>query len=122
MAPTNTLIEELQEWSQSSGLIEKAIEGASIFLVNSMQEDKELGLIGRWKLNDIQLYFDKQSLVFKHDVLDYPYIDTQIGLYVADDSKVWFRDLIPIGTYRLITALDGEVVDDYLEMEDFYKT
>ncbi len=121
MTPTSTLIEELQEWSQNSGLVEKAIEGGKVFLENSIEDDKRLRLIGRWQLSDIQLRFDKQSLVFKNDILDYPYVDTQIGLYVADDSKAWFRDLIPIGTYRLITALDGEVVNDYLQMEDFYK-
>ena len=86
-----------------------------------MQEDKEIGIVDQWKLSDIQLIFDKQSLVFKSDVLLYPYVDTQIGLYVAADSKGWLRDLIPIGTYRLITALDGEVVDDYLQMDDLYK-
>ncbi len=122
MNPTNTLIEEQQEWSQNSGLIEKALECGKVCLQNTMQEDEKLGLIGRWKLSEIQLIFDKQSLVFKNDVLSYPYVDTQIGLYVAADSKVWFRDLIPIGTYRLITALDGEVADDYLQMDDFYKT
>ncbi len=121
MTPTNTLIEELQEWSKSSGLIEKAIAGGKVFLENSMEEDEKLGLTGRWQLSDIQLIFDKQSLVFKSDTLDYPYVDTQIGLYIPDDRKVWFRDLMPIGTYRLITALDGEVMDDYLQMDDFYK-
>ena len=87
-----------------------------------MEEDNRLGLIGRWQLGDIQLRFDKQSLVFKSDTIDYPYVDTQIGLYVTADSKSWFWDLIPVGTYRLITALDGEVMDDYLELDDFHKT
>lgn len=121
MTPTNTLIEELQEWSQSSGLIEKAIECGKVFLENTIKEDEELGFAGPWKLTDIQLIFDKQSLVFKNDILSYPYVDTQIGLYVAADSKAWFRDLMPIGKYHLITALDGEVLDDYLQMDDFYK-
>ncbi len=122
MTPTSTLIEELREWSHNSSLIEKAIEGGKVSLENSIEEDKRLGLIGRRHLSDIQLRFDKQSLVFKSDTIDYPYVDTQIGLYVAADRKGWFRDLIPVGTYRLITALDGEVMDDYLELDDYQKT
>lgn len=121
MTPTSTLIEELQEWSQNSGLIEKAIKCGKVFLENTIKEDEELGVTGPWKLSDIQLIFDKQSLVFKTDLLSYPCVDTQIGLYVAADSKAWFRDLMPIGTYRLITALDGKVTDDYLELDDFHK-
>jgi hypothetical protein len=35
-------------------------------------------------------------------------------LYLADPKDIYFRDLEPIGTYRLIAMLDGEIVDDYL--------
>lgn len=70
--------------------------------------------------NDIQLHFDNQSLVFKHGVLSYPYIDVQIGLYVADPKGIYFRDLEPIGTYRLIVMLDGEIDDNYLVLDEMF--
>ena len=70
------------------------------------------------KLSDIKLHFDKQSLMFKHDILSYPYIDMQIGLYVDDPKGFYFRDLEPVGTYRLITTLDDKVDDDYLMLDD----
>jgi hypothetical protein len=71
-----------------------------------------------FELAEIIPRFDKQSLVFSHDVLDYPYIETQIGLYIKDSLLGQFRNLIPIGTYRLITTLDGMVDDDYLEITE----
>lgn len=115
-----SIVQQLQEWSQQQDLIEKAIEGCHISLQNWARDDKGIGLIARWKVSDIQLHFDHQSLVFKHDVLSYPYVRTQIGLYVAADSKAWFRDLEPIGKYGLMTMLDGQVADDYLIFDDAY--
>jgi hypothetical protein len=47
-----------------------------------------------------------------------PYIDTQIALYVADPKGAYYKDLKPIGTYRLIVTLDGEIDDDYLVLDD----
>jgi len=116
------IVQQLQEWSQQQDLIEEAIRSCHINLQNWEKEDKEIGLIARWKVSDILLHFDHQALVFKHDVLSDPFIDTQIGLYVAASSKGWFRDLEPIGKYGLITTLDGQVSDDYLIFDNAYET
>ena len=100
-------------------LIDEAIENCKVSLVNSAQDDlgvNEVPLKG-WRLEQIQIRFHKQSLVFKHGVLSYPYIDTQIGLYVEDDSGVYLEGLKSIGHYRMITLLDGRADDDYLVLD-----
>jgi predicted thioredoxin/glutaredoxin len=120
------IIRNIEQWSQENNLISKAIESCKISLHNCAAEEAELfqtmntstDILGRWKINDIQLHFDKQSLVFKHGILSYPYVDIQIGLYVADPKGFYFRALKPIGTYRFIVTLDGEVDDDYLVMDE----
>jgi len=119
-AQLEDIVKQLQDWSKEQSLVEQAFKYCRTSLENNKREDKEAGLTARWKLSDIQLHFDKQSLVFKHRVFSHPFVDTQIGLYVAAESKGWFRDLQPIGRYRLITSPDGQVEDDYLIFDDGY--
>ena len=114
------IIERLQEWSTQQRLIEQAIKNCHMSLQSNEQDDKKIGLIARWQLSDIQLRFDKQSLVFKHGIYSHPFFDTQIGLYIAADSKGWLRDVKNIGRYHLITSLNGQVEDDYLILDDGY--
>ena len=82
------------------------------------KEDEALGLkpLHGWDMEFIQLHVDKRSLVFNHGMLSYPYMDTQIGLYVEDPS--YHKNLKPIGHYRLITTLDGKIDDDYFVLEE----
>lgn len=115
------IVQQLQGWSQRRDLIEEAMKSCHISLQNSEKDDKEIGLVSHWQISEIQLYFDKQSLVFKNDRLSYPYIVTQLGLYVIADGKAWFRDLEPIGRYQLITTLDGEIADDCLIIGNAYE-
>ena len=122
----DNIIQNLEKWSSEQHLIENTFDSCKISLQNSAVEDAELfpamntgiDIICGWKLSEIKLEFDYQSLVFKHGILSYPYIDTQIGLYIDRPESCYFRDLKQIGTYRLIVRLDGEVDDDYLIMDD----
>ncbi len=66
---------------------------------------------------DIQVVFERCSLVFDHGILSYPFLETRLGLYVADPSGLCFRGLRPVGHYRLITLLDGTEDDDYFVLE-----
>jgi hypothetical protein len=123
------IIRNIETWSEEQNLVDKAIESCKVSLYNCAVEEAELfpmmdtnvDILNGWKISDIQLNFDKQSLVFKHGILSYPYIDTQIGLYVSDQKGSYFRDLKLIGTYRHIVTLDGEVDDDYLVLDDDLK-
>ena len=70
-----------------------------------------------WSVEEIELHFEKTSLTFDHGILDYPYLDTRLGLYVRDLTDCYFRGLRPIGSYRLITFLDGTDCDDYFVLD-----
>ncbi len=120
IAQLENIVKQLQEWSEERSLLEKAFECCRTSLENNERDDKEAGLIARWKISDIHLCFDRQSLIFKHSVFSHPFVDTQIGLYVAAESKGLFQDLQPIGRYRLITTLGGQLEDDYLIFDDGY--
>lgn len=122
------IIRKLEAWSEEQNLVDKAIESCKVSLYNCAVEEAELfpmmdtsvDILNGWKISDIQLNFDKQSLIFKHGILSYPYIDTQIGLYVSAQEG-YFRGLKLIGTYRRIVTLDGKVDDDYLVLDDELK-
>jgi hypothetical protein len=109
----------LDNWSENHKLIEVALEYCREALKNYVQEEKELGIVplDGYSIDEIQLHFEKMSLVYKHGILDYPSIDTQIGLYVDAPAGIYFRDIDRIGHYRLITTLDGKVDDDYLVID-----
>jgi hypothetical protein len=69
-------------------------------------------------LTDIQIVFERCAIVFDHGILSYPFVETRLGLYVADLTGVYFRGLRPIGHYRLITRLDGTTDDDYFVLDE----
>jgi hypothetical protein len=114
------LIEELQELVKKQNLQEKAIQYCKTALTNSKAEEIDLNLepLNGYELGNIQLQFKKHSLIFKNNVLTYPYINTTIGLYLINKSRKSPNDLEEIGEYSLITLLDGEIDDDYLLFYD----
>ena len=67
---------------------------------------------------DVRIEFERCALIFDHGQLDHPFVETRLGLYVTDPTGVHFRDLRPIGHYRLITLLDGTDDDDYFVLDD----
>lgn len=75
-----------------------------------------MGESGELPVNDVQIVFERTALVFEHGILNYPFVETQFGLYVPG-SSVWFQGLRPIGHYRFITRVDGTVDDDYLVLD-----
>jgi hypothetical protein len=122
----DAIIQNLEKWSEENNLIEKTFESCKVSLQRTaIEEDKlfptmntGIDMIRGWKLNEIKLELDKQSLIFRHGVLSYPFIVTQIGLYIEEPESFYFRGLKPIGTYKLIVRFDGEVDDDYLIIDD----
>jgi hypothetical protein len=104
---------ELREWSALHNLVEKALASARVSLHNCQQDEAEIGLRPSADYGQLVLKFEKQSLVFKNDLVGV-YVDTQIGLYLPSESKAYFQGLEPVGCYRLITGTDGQVDDDYL--------
>lgn len=76
------------------------------------------GDLGGLSLADIQMVFERCALVFDHGILSYPFVETRLGLYVADPTGMYFRGLRPVGHYRLITLLDGTADDDYFVLDE----
>ncbi|MEM8641725.1 MAG: hypothetical protein AAGG51_23345 [Cyanobacteria bacterium P01_G01_bin.54] len=113
------VVTTLKGLADQQALKMNALQSCHQALKQCILDDREVGEkeLGGWLLDEIKLHFDKISLVFEHDILKYPYTDTKIGLYVDDPTSVYLRALKPIGHYRLITLLNGEVEDTYLVIE-----
>lgn len=94
------VIERLSQLATQQGLLGRAREGCAQWFINEPEDIP-------YTLDVVRMEFDFQSLVFKSALSGrpiYPYIATQLRLYVGDDE---------IGYYRLITLLDGTDDDDY---------
>ena len=57
------------------------------WLCSSAEEDDLGGLL----LADIQVVFERCALVFDHGILSYPFVETRLGLYIADPAGCTFR-------------------------------
>ena len=81
-------------------LKERAHESCRLFLKS------EDSLPNGWLPEKFGVEFRRCSLVFEHAVVQYPFFETEL-LLDYDGNEV--------GRYRLITSVDGEDLDDYLE-------
>ena len=111
---------ELSVWASQHNLVEEALASAKVFVHNNEQQEIEIGLKPAIDYSEIIYDFDKQSLVFKSN-LSHICVDTQIGLYVRDTQKIYYRGLEPVGHYRLITSVDGQAEDDCLVFYSAYQ-
>jgi len=110
------LIEELRRLAESQRLERRALEACDTALAALAAEDGHLSGFDR---SEVILRVARQALVFEHALLSYPFVEVQVGLYVAaKPPSIYLFDLIPVGCYRLITTLDGETDDDYLEFTE----
>ena len=109
------IVSELLALAESQNLRRRADEMCKVWLRSANEEGELCG----WSIEEIELHFERCSLVFEHGILSYPFVETRLGLYVADTTGVFFRGLRPIGHYRLITLLDGTDNDDYFVLDTF---
>ncbi len=114
------VLDFLNDWSKDHKLVETALASCSEALKNYIQEEEELGFVplNGYSIDEILFHLDELSLVYNDRLLEYPFIETKIGLYVAAPGMNYFGNEDQIGHYRLITTLDGEVDDDYLEINE----
>ena len=111
--------------STEQGLRERALALGREVLETTAADERQLDLpqLAGWSPEEIELRFERCALVFRHASIEYPFVDTQIGLFAKVDGAedlgldLEADGLTRIGSYRLITRLDGEVDDDYLEFE-----
>lgn len=95
------IIERLSLLAAEQGLVKAAEQGCTEWFRNHGEDIP-------YQLSDVQMQFCSQSLAFRNSMLAYPYIDTHLTLSVDG------RD---IGSYRLITLLDGTPDDDYFVLD-----
>jgi hypothetical protein len=102
--------------SQRHDLMRRATESCRAFLLDSATEGRLPPDKGGWNIDAIEMRFKSQSLVFAHGLLSYPFMETMFDLYVRDQSGM-YPEGREIGSYRLITLLDGRAEDDYLVID-----
>ena len=106
------LVAALTSLASMQNLRERAFEGCGEWLRNTQRDGQHC--IDGWAVVEIEPHFASCSLVFAHERLDYPFVDTKLQLCVRDQSGSHRQ---PIGYYRLITRLDGSVDDDYFVID-----
>jgi hypothetical protein len=111
-ASVDELIPALAALASTQNLRGRAYEGCGEWLRDGSGDD-----LGGWSAEEIEPHFRSCSLVFDHGFLDYPFVSTLLELCIPDTSGVCFRNLRVIGSYRLITRLDGTVDDDYFVID-----
>jgi len=98
-------VNRLDQHARSYRLTERAGDGCALFLRN---EEAESGLPGGLTAGEVEVSFRSHALYFESSLLGYPYITTRLDLMASGEQ---------VGFYKLITDLDGQVVEDYLVFE-----
>lgn len=99
-------VNRLAEHARAYQLAERAGESCASFLRN---EEAESSLPGGMKASEVVVRFRSHALFFESSLLGYPFITTRLDLMAGDEQ---------VGYYKLISDLDGQVVDDYLVFEE----
>lgn len=107
------VVASLRALAESQQLRQQAEDGCR----TSMKNCEDDGDLEGWSPEEIEIRFERCVLVFVHGTLSYPFVETKLGLYVRDPAGYLFNGLFPIGHYRLITLLDGTLIDDYFVLE-----
>jgi hypothetical protein len=103
---SSELVSAAATWAAQYNLRARAFDGCSKWLL-----DGDNGLDG-WTAEDIQPEFASCSLIFEHQLLGYPFMETRLNLFVgADHTKQ------SIGHYPVVTRLDGTDDDDYFVID-----
>ena len=94
----------LRQVSDEHDLIARAKSGFAAWWVKNPEMSEY-----SFTYEEVQMNFKMQRFAFRHARLSYPYIDTTLTLVVRN---------LQVGTYSLITDLDGSVIDDHLDLPD----
>lgn len=104
----------LNNLSQQHELIDKAIFNAKEVLIDLIhKDDGSLIYINTLEQEDILYAFNKQSFIFQRFDSMVSFIRTEIGIY-HKDRRNSLSVQMPVRIYELDTALNGEVMDDWL--------
>jgi len=104
----------LRKFSERHDLINHALESCRNAIKSCLEENPDEG----YPLDETELRFDKQELVFNHHFYNTPYIKTQIGLYQLVKGIASEDDSDKYGYYILDTDEKGNHFDDSLVYEN----
>jgi hypothetical protein len=99
------IAETLREYAQRHGLVERAIEGCRRSLLNAEQDGEDVPV----RAADMQARLRSMTFCFRHELLSYLYVKTTLAIVDPNDEED------EIGSYTLVTSMDGEAIDDTLE-------
>jgi hypothetical protein len=104
------VLARLNQHADFQRLVQRAIEGHAATWVNM---DKEDLAYYPFAFEEIHVERPQHELVFKPGMLLYPYILTELDLFVGPHQ---------VGEYTLVTLLNGEDDDTYFVIFEEYQT
>lgn len=103
MVDIDNIVENLRTLEKSQNLEARAVEGCVKWMAS---EDFGVSVA---IVSEIEAEFHSQKFCFRHEELNYYYIETKLILSYQEEE---------IGYYCLYTLPDGEAVDDALVITD----
>lgn len=103
MLEIEKLVKSLSDLEMNQRLVARAVDGCSKWMAS---EDFR---VSADVVAEIEAKFHSQKLCFRHEELNYVYIETKLVLSYQEEE---------IGYYCLYTLPDGEAVDDALVTTD----
>ena len=102
--------QSLQAFSKQKNLLRDAMESCRVAIQNGCDDNPKEG----YPLDEIQIRFDKQYLIFNQASANMPIVRTQLDLYYLGDSDSIDKGLLPFGYYSLDMDEEGHAIDDWL--------
>ena len=115
---TIDFLNNLKDITDNLQLNDRAIKTLSKIKVITSTEDLHPDFLKGFSREEI-IFKPKQQLIelYNHSGFD-PSIMTIIGIYIEDKSKKWADHLMPIGYFEYQVDLDGEYINDHLEITE----
>jgi hypothetical protein len=111
----NKVIEYLQNKSKEQDLVNKALLGAKEYLISCIEEEYQIESL-KIDIENVEFKFREILFCFSN-LLSYCYFNT-----VVDINKISNDKSENIGYYKLISLTNGEIIDTYLLINEYYKT
>lgn len=113
--------EKLRALASEHNLVSRALRGTEVALDNWKVCDIEVGIVplDGSDREKIRARFVKHAFVFEYIERVAPYIETIVELYTEEAPSAGRLSTFdrPIGSYKLITSIQGDDVDDFLILD-----
>ncbi len=113
-----SIIQALTDLVDKHSILERGISTCKISLKSIFHDPDFEDKFSGHDLNRVKISIKKHGLVFLNSDLDYPYIESLFDItYMELGNDSYPEDL---GEYRYISSMDGEFIDEYLNIEGLY--